>query len=151
MELTELTAVLEVVFASNFVARYRSHIAHINIKGRNFYNDHKLLKKIYQYFEDQVDPLGEKIRTLGALAPDMLLDVAAKSKVSDYGISGPSEVMLAQVLSDIHTMMECYHELRKVADEVDYTDISNMADDNLGKLAKFKWQLEATIDDREEI
>ena len=64
---------MEVVFASNFVARYRSHIAHINIKCRNFYQDHKLLKKIYQYFEDQVDPLGEKIRTLGAPAHEKQL------------------------------------------------------------------------------
>jgi DNA-binding ferritin-like protein len=145
MNLTELTEILEVVFASNFVARYRAHVAHINIKGRNFYNDHKLLKKIYEYLEDQVDPLGEKLRTLGALVPDMLVATTAMSRVHDYGMNGTSEDLLRHVLDDVMTLIDVYHELRHVAEEVDYTDISNMADDAIGKLAKYKWQLEATL------
>lgn len=149
MDLTELTTVLEKAFATNFVAYYRTHAAHVNIKGRNFYQDHKLLKKIYEYLQDQVDPLGEKLRTCGALMPDMLMTVLSTSVVSDYGHSGSSEVILATVLSDILTLMECYHELRKEADAVNYTDISNMSDDAIGKLAKFKWQLEATLNHEE--
>jgi DNA-binding ferritin-like protein len=145
MDLTELTEILETAFATNFVARFRSHMAHINIKGRNFYQDHILLKKIYQYQEDQVDPLGEKLRTLGALAPDMLLTTCSMSRISDFGIAGPSDSMLAQVLNDTLTLIDVYHELRHAADAVDYTDISAMADDAIGRLAKFKWQLEATL------
>jgi DNA-binding ferritin-like protein len=145
MDLTELTSILEIVFASNFVARYRSHVAHINIKGRNFYQDHKLLKKVYQYFEDQVDPLGEKLRTLGALVPSTINEVMELTQVNDFGIGGPSEIILASVVTDVILMIELYHELHKAAELVGYTDISNMADDNIGKLAKFKWQIEATL------
>ena len=44
-----LHTVIEETFAANFVAYYRSHAGHINIVGRNFYQDHKLLQKIYEY------------------------------------------------------------------------------------------------------
>ena len=145
-----LQLILEETFAANFVAYYRSHAAHVNIKGRNFYQDHLLLKKIYEYLNDQVDPLGEKLRTLGALVPDMLLTMAAASRVGDYGINGSSEMLLRAVLDDIHTLIEVFHELHYQADSVDYTDISNMSDDIIGRLAKFKWQLEATLDDGDE-
>ena len=34
------------VFNDNFVAYFRSHTAHINITGRNFRSDHKLLLQL---------------------------------------------------------------------------------------------------------
>jgi len=136
---------LEKAFASNFVAYYRAHVAHVNIKGRNFYQDHQLLKKIYEYLNDQVDPLAEKLRTLGATMPDMLVQTTAMSSVGDYGINGTSDDLLRAVLGDVLTMIDVLHDLRHEADAVDYTDISNMADDSIGRLAKFKWQLEATL------
>jgi DNA-binding ferritin-like protein len=150
MDLTELTLQLEKTFASNFVAYYRTHSAHVNVTGRNFYQDHLLLKKIYQYLNDQVDPLGEKLRTCGAKMPDMLMLVCSTSIVPDYGHGHSSEDLLMSVLSDIEILIEVYHDLHKQADAVDYTDISNMADDAIGKLAKYKWQLEATLSERPE-
>lgn len=149
MDLTELTQQLERVFGTNFVTYYRSHSAHINIKGRNFYQDHKLLQKIYEYLQDNIDTLGEKLRTVGALVPDMLMTVVSSSTVSDYGHTGTSEDLLGAVLRDILNLMDDYHQLRSAADAVDYTDISNMSDDAIGKLARFKWQLEATLDVQE--
>jgi DNA-binding ferritin-like protein len=145
MDLTELTKVLEETFATNFVVYYKAHAAHVNIKGRNFYQDHKLLKKIYEFSQDNIDTLGEKLRTCGALMPDTLMMVCSTSRVIDFGVEGTSEDMLNTVLTDIYTLIDVYHELRKAADDVDYTDISNMSDDAIGKLAKFKWQLEATL------
>ena len=47
----ELKICLQETFAGNFVSYYRSHVAHVNIQGRNFYQDHKLLQKIYEYFQ----------------------------------------------------------------------------------------------------
>ena len=49
MDLQDLYDVLERVYATNFVAYQRAHASHMNIRGRNFMSDHKLLKKIYQY------------------------------------------------------------------------------------------------------
>ena len=56
MNLQHLQTVLEETFAANFVSYYRTHVAHVNIQGRNFYQDHKLLQKIYEYFQDNLHP-----------------------------------------------------------------------------------------------
>ena len=146
MELTELVKALETTFSANFVAYYKSHVAHVNTKGRNFYQDHKLLKKIYEYLQDQIDPLAEKLRTCGAMMPNALSVVCETSPIQDNETTGTSIMLLQTVLESVLELMDCYHILRKEADAVEYTDISNMADDAIGKLAKYKWQLEATID-----
>ena len=146
MELTELVKALETTFSANFVAYYKSHVAHVNTKGRNFYQDHKLLKKIYEYLQDQIDPLAEKLRTCGAMMPNALSTVCETSPIQDNETTGTSIMLLQTVLEAILELMDSYHVLRKEADVVEYTDISNMADDAIGKLAKYKWQLEATID-----
>ena len=54
--------------------------------------------------------------------------------------------MVQEALATVLTLIDQYHELHRAAEEVDYTDISNMADENIGELAKMKWQLEATLD-----
>ena len=146
MELTELVKALDATFSANFVCYYKSHVAHVNTKGRNFYQDHKLLKKIYEYLQEQIDPLAEKLRTCGAMMPNALSVVCETSPIEDSETEGSSVMLLQTVLDTVLELMDCYHKLRKEADAVDYTDISNMSDDAIGKLAKYKWQLEATID-----
>jgi DNA-binding ferritin-like protein len=46
---------LQQVFANNFVAYFRTHVAHVNTQGRNFYSDHKLLGKIYEDLQNQTE------------------------------------------------------------------------------------------------
>ena len=46
MSLQNLHDVLEQVYATNFVAYQRAHASHMNVRGRNFMSDHKLLGKI---------------------------------------------------------------------------------------------------------
>jgi len=145
MELTELVKALEDTFSANFVTYYRAHVAHVNTKGRNFYQDHKLLKKIYEYLQEQIDPLAEKLRTCGALMPNTLTVVCETSPIADEATEGASTMLLQLVLDSVLSLMDCYHKLRREADAVEYTDISNMADEAIGRLAKYKWQLEATI------
>jgi cystathionine beta-lyase len=55
MELANLHNTLEETFAGNFVLYYRAHQAHVNIVGRNFASDHKLLEKVYEYLQGNID------------------------------------------------------------------------------------------------
>ena len=43
------------IFKNNFVAYFRSHAAHVNITGRNFRSDHKLLEGVYERRQEQID------------------------------------------------------------------------------------------------
>ena len=150
MDLTNLQTVLEETFSANFVSYYRSHVAHVNTVGRNFYQDHKLLQKIYTYFGDNIDTLAEKLRTIKAIMPTDLSTVIAVSPIVDMTTEGSADELLELVEENIELMIDQYHELYTAAEDVRYIDISNFAQDQIGQLAKFKWMLTSILDQREE-
>ena len=147
MDLTELIAVAEETFSANFVAYYQTHVAHVNIKSRTFHSDHKLLQKIYEHLQDQIDAIAERIRTLRGSMPDSLNTVLAISPIADSPVNGDSEDMLRMVHDLMETLIDQYHALNDEAEVVDYIDISNYCQDQIGILAKYRWQLEATLED----
>jgi DNA-binding ferritin-like protein len=150
MNLTNLQTTLEETFAGNFIAYYRAHVAHVNIQGRNFYQDHKLLQKIYEYFQDNIDTIAEKLRTIKATMPNSIGIVCGISPISDTATSGDSIELMTSVDESIEAMIDQYHELNDAAEAVNYIDISNFAQDQIGILAKFRWMLEATLNESEE-
>ena len=150
MDLTNLQRVLEETFSANFVTYYRSHVAHVNTVGRNFYQDHKLLQKIYGYFGENIDILAEKLRTVKAMMPTDLGTVIAVSPIIDMTTEGSADDLLEQVEENIELMIDIYHELYIAAEEVVYIDISNFAQDQIAQLAKYRWMIQSTLDDRRE-
>ena len=108
MTLDELYTVLERVFATNFVAYYKAHAAHMNIRGRNFYQDHKLLKHIYKYLQNNIDVLGEEIQACGVgHIPETLNMVLATSKVQDNMPMPDADTLLQDVLDDLYELIDC--------------------------------------------
>ena len=148
--LKELHTALEETFSANFVTYYRTHVAHVNIQGRTFYQDHKLLQKIYEYFQDNIDTLAEKIRTTRAFMPTSLQTVIAVSPVMDMDVEGDAMDLFRMVEEDLEAMIDQYHALNDAAEAVNYIDISNYAQDQIGIIAKFRWMVESTIDERDE-
>ena len=149
MDLTNLQTVLEETFGGNFVSYYRTHVAHVNIQGRSFYQDHKLLQKIYEYFQDNIDTIAEKLRTIRATMPPDLTTVTMLSPIADVPALGDSRELIEQVLEVLEAMIDQYHELNDAAEAVNYIDISNFAKDQIGQLAKFRWMIEATLENDE--
>lgn len=150
MNLKNLHTTLEETFSANFVSYYRAHVAHVNIQGRTFYQDHKLLQKIYEYFQDNIDTLGEKIRTCRAFMPTSIQTVIAVSPIMDMDVEGDALELFNMIDEDLEAMIDQYHALNDAAEEVNYIDISNYAQDQIGILARFRWMVEATLDERKE-
>ena len=150
MDLTNLQTVLEETFAANFVSYYRSHVAHVNLKARTFYQDHKLLQKIYEYFQGNIDTIAEKLRTTRAYMPADLMTVTAVSPVVDMPTTGTADQLLEQVLEALEAMIDQYHALYDAAEEVNYIDISNFAQDQIGLIARFRWMIESTLEERDD-
>jgi starvation-inducible DNA-binding protein len=139
-------------FATSFVAYYKSHAAHWNTTGRNFYSDHKLLNKIYDDIFASVDDLAEIMRTLKLEVPCVLSDVIADSQVSDQPIydDGDGDEFLQAVYDDIEILIDVFHNLESVTDTVEYSHINNYAQDRVRTLQKFCWMLRSTLDSRQE-
>jgi len=132
------------VFNDNFVAYYRSHVAHVNIEGRNFYSDHKLLQKVYEDLQNQIDSIAEKIRTLGDYMPCEIQDVLNNSHISTAEIWGDSDYLINKITKDLEHLVEEYQSLIEISEEEDHDEIANYAQDRIMTLNRFIWMLRST-------
>lgn len=137
---------LTTVFNDNFVAYFRSHVAHVNIVGRNFASDHKLLQKVYEDLQEQIDRIGELLRTLDEYMPCELQTVLDDSHIRPYEISGDSIRLITDVMEDLTYLKDCYIELMKISDDEGHDEIANYAQDRILAIAKHIWMLKATLD-----
>lgn len=136
---------LQQVFNDNFVAYFRSHVAHVNVIGRNFQSDHALLGGIYEELQDQIDIIAELLRSLDEMMPCCLEDVLAGSQVSTAPMEGDSDSLLTEVQIDLEQLKGCYEELITVASEEGHDEIANYAQDRVLSLAKHIWMLRSTL------
>ena len=142
----ELESKLLEVFADNFVSYWSDHSNHINITGRNFYSDHKLLQKIYEDAQDQIDTIGEFIRTIESKVPATITDILELSTIGE-AVAEDADDRLRIVFENQEYMMDRYKELFDIATIMTDQDIANYAADRIRAHAKFKWMLESTIDE----
>jgi DNA-binding ferritin-like protein len=137
---------LQQVFADNFVAYYRAHVAHVNTQGRNFMSDHKLLGKIYEDLQGQTDSIAELLRTLQEFMPASLDSVISSSQIIDTDVSGSADDLLSLVRDDLEQLKSCHEELMLVSEEDGHKEIANYAQDRVLQLAKYIWMLDSTLD-----
>ena len=135
------------VFNDNFVAYFRSHVAHVNIVGRNFQSDHTLLGNIYEDLQDQIDILGELLRSIDEFMPNDIYGVLDTSEITTNAIEGSADQLLSRVYDDLVSLKDCYEELMTVSDEEGHKEIANYAQDRILALAKFIWMLKSTLED----
>ena len=133
------------VFYDNFVAYYRSHVAHVNTMGRNFQSDHTLLGTIYEDLQDQIDHIAELIRTLGEFMPRSVGEILDQSHIADDPVEGNADDLLTTVRDDLEHLRDCYAELIEVAHDEGNEPISNYAQDRVLTLNKYLWMLDSTL------
>lgn len=134
------------VFNDNFTTYFRSHVAHVNIMGRNFASDHKLLGKVYEDLQEQIDVIAELLRSLDAFMPASLQTVIVDSHMPNFDMEGSSEVLIDEVKTDLEHLKGCYEELMKISETEGHQEIANYAQDRILALAKHIWMLKATLD-----
>ena len=142
----DLDSALQQLFATNFVAYYRAHTAHVNVMGRNFQSDHKMLGKVYEDLQAAIDPIAEIIRTREAFMPTSLAQVLSNSDIEDEDVEGSADDLLNTVLEDQLELIECYREVITAAEDEGAVEISNYAQDRLLKHDTYVWQLRSTLD-----
>lgn len=133
------------VYCDNFVAYYRSHSIHMNILGRNFYSDHKLLQKVYEELQEHIDDIGELLRSSNEFVPETIGDILAGSDLSDLVAgSSDSDFLLMFVREALEHLIAAYTELNQLACDEDYPDIENFSQGQIQTLKRFVWMITAT-------
>ena len=138
------------VYCSNYVAYNIAHSSHINIEGRTFYSDHKLLQKIYEDLQDEIDTLGELIRSADQYVPKTLAEVILGSSIPDAPIidDHDGDELLSGVQTALEELIQNYVELEKVSTDYQYNHLANYAADRVRTIHKFVWMLKSTLVNR---
>lgn len=134
------------IFYNNFTAYFRSHAAHVNITGRNFRSDHKLLQGVYERRQEQIDKIGEILRTMQEYMPCDIQDVVFNSSIPTDAIEGSADTLLETVMMDLEHLLEDYKTLIVIADSESLEEISNYAQDQALDLEKSIWMIRSTLE-----
>jgi DNA-binding ferritin-like protein len=133
------------LFNDNFVAYFRSHAAHVNITGRNFRSDHKLLQGVYERRQAQIDAIGELLRTIGEYMPCDLYDILDNTKLMTTPIEGTADELLNAVLDDLEILRDEFIAFEKIATDEGHDELANYAQDQILDIKKSIWMLESTL------
>jgi DNA-binding ferritin-like protein len=133
------------IFKDNFVTYFRSHVAHVNVTGRTFRSDHKLLGGIYERRQAEIDKIGEILRTMDEYMPCDLNEVIADSHIDTGELSGSADHLLAMVQEDLEHLLDEFKQLIEIAAEEGLEEISNYAQDQALDLEKSIWMLRSTL------
>lgn len=140
------TEQLTQIFNNNFVAYFRSHAAHVNVTGRNFRSDHKLLQGVYERRQEQIDKIGELLRTQQEYMPCNIQDVIDASSVPTGSIEGSADSLLTMVMMDLEHLLEDFKALIVIASNENLEEVSNYAQDQALDLEKSIWMLRSTLE-----
>ena len=85
------------VLADTYRLVFKSHAYHWNVEGPLFYSVHNLTEEHYENMFKAADELAERIRALGHLAPTLMADIVARSRIEDT----PGKLSAAEMISDL--------------------------------------------------
>jgi DNA-binding ferritin-like protein len=140
------TEQLTLVFYNNFVAYYRSHAAHVNVTGRTFRSDHKMLGGVYERRQAEIDKIAEILRTMQEFMPNSLVDIIDNSTIPMDAIEGSADELLEAVMMDLEHLLSDFKELIVIASAEDLEEVSNYAQDQALDLEKSIWMLRSTLE-----
>ena len=134
------------IFKDNFVAYFRSHAAHVNVTGRNFASDHKLLQKTYEDLQGQIDVIAEILRTLKEYMPCDISEVIAESHMPTDAIEGDALELIELVMVDLEYLVDEHRELITIANDEGHDEVANYAQDRVLALEKHIWMHRSTLE-----
>lgn len=112
--------------------RRAAQSAHWNVRGKNFLELHALFGEIYDYSNEQIDVIAERIM---AIDDKTLISIEGSKIPSPSSDEGRNIDMVLKLLST--------EDLTKLLNSLNETS-SNMVQEIISQLDKFAWKLKST-------
>lgn len=115
---------------------------HWNIKGKAFFTLHAKLEEYYDFVNEEIDEVAEKILMIGGQPLGRMKDYLEISKIqeADNVKVGPYEVV-ENVEKDFRYIKTLAVALKEQADEAKIYEVSSMADELISEYSKAIWML----------
>ena len=140
-EQEKVAAGLSKLLADTYAVYLKTHGYHWNVRGPNFASLHSLFMTQYTEMWASIDVLAERIRALGALAPQGYGSFGQLSGIKDGDPSKGAEAMLKELLADNEALIATARAARDGADDV----TASVIDDRIDAHQKHAWMLRASL------
>lgn len=142
----DLVAPLRLALADTFALYFMAHSFHWNVRGPLFQQLHDLFGAFYEDVHGAVDDLAERIRTLDALAPGSLQEIAAGSSIA-FGPVPSAMEMVMQLVAANEAVIAALTSANDAAVTAGNDGLANFLQERLDAHAKWGWKLKATLAD----
>ena len=138
---TPITTGLSRLLADTYAVYLKTHGYHWNVRGPNFASLHTLFMTQYTEMWMAIDEVAERIRALGALAPQGYRSFANLSGIQDGNPEDDAQAMLKALISDHETLIATAKTAREGADDV----TAAVIDARVQAHEKHAWMLRASL------
>ena len=136
---------MKVYFATNFQYYTKSHGYHVNVVGPDFYQYHKLLQKVYEDAQENIDTIAEEIRTLDATVPFSANRIMELSLIEDAEDTPNALVMIDKLLVDTEIVCEQIRVCRQLCEVNKCFGLLNFLEQRLDDHYRIQWMLRSTL------
>lgn len=137
---------LSKVLADTFILYQKTHGYHWNVRGPSFRSLHLLFEEQYNEIWTSVDDIAERIRALGAIAPQGTGALGNLTSIKDGDPTGTAEEFLKDLRSGHETVIATLKNLVEVAEEAGDVSTADLATARLTAHEKHLWMIKATLD-----
>lgn len=136
------------LLADTYAVYLKTHGYHWNVEGPNFGALHALFMAQYIEMWNAIDLVAERIRALGAFAPQGYRAFGQLSGVQDGDPELDSEAMLAELIRDQETLIATARQVRAQSAEAGDEVTASLIDDRVQAHEKHAWMLRASLSRR---
>tara|TARA_R110002020_G_scaffold470314_2_gene696090 strand:- start:2851 stop:3390 length:540 start_codon:yes stop_codon:yes gene_type:complete len=123
----------------------QSHLIHFNYEESNFFGVHKFTKKQYEKHQEQLDRLGELVRSLDFMMPMCSKGLLGATKKFDHVDSYSGNSMLHNYYKNLEEFGMCCKKTAKLAAKQEAYDIENYCGELIEEAFKSSWMIKATL------
>ena len=144
-ETSDITHALNEVLANYMVHYQKLRNFHWNVKGSDFFDLHEQFEKQYTEALQNIDDIAERIRIFGETPLSLLKDYLEASEIKETGSHLPSEIMVRELLSDYHILLQYLFTAVSVAASHEDSGTEELLKVSINHLEKNHWMLSAFL------
>lgn len=136
---------LKLMLANTYALAASTHLAHWNVRGKQFPELHKLFQKQYEELYEAADNIAEKIRSLKLLPPGGIEAFTSIKTIKDVPQQASAETYVAALLASHEALIKNGIELRKVCAKEDDLETQDFVMGQTQARQKNAWMLRSYL------
>jgi len=107
----KVAQILNIVLSSEFALYIKTRQFHWNVEGMNFISLHKLFEEQYEFLDEKVDEIAERVRALGEYSFGSMKQFLAHTVIKENDkVEMSDKNMLTQLLADHEALIRFIRE-----------------------------------------